>query len=111
TEMEPAAGVVVNLLGDGGGEADDVMVERFFEFALAGDEAGQVGEPLVGTGFHFGGVGLGDDALGGERLAGEQFNLQPEAELVFVGPDGPHLRSGITRNHGLMKKEKDGKVK
>ena len=46
-EMEPAAGVVVDFLGDGGGEADDVVVERFFEFALAGDKAGGVGEPLL----------------------------------------------------------------
>ena len=46
-EVEPAAGVVVDFLGDGGGEADDVVVERFFQFLLAGDEAGQVGEPLV----------------------------------------------------------------
>ena len=110
-EMEPAAGVVVDFLGDGGGEANDVVIERFFEFTLAGDEAGEVGEPLVGAGLHFGEVGLRDDTLGGERLAGEQFDLQPDAEFIFVGPDGPHLRAGIARNHCLMKKENGEKVK
>ena len=48
-EMKPAAGVVVDLFGDGGGEADDVVVERLFQFPLAGDEAGQIGKPFVGT--------------------------------------------------------------
>jgi len=38
--MEPAAGVVVDLPGDGDGETDDVVVERFFKITLAGDEAG-----------------------------------------------------------------------
>ena len=49
--MKPAAGLVVDDFGDGGGEADDVVVENFLQFALAGDEAGQVGEPFVATGF------------------------------------------------------------
>ena len=50
-EMKPAAGVVIDVFGDGGGEADDVVVEDFFQFALAGDEAGQIGEPFVAAGF------------------------------------------------------------
>ena len=33
-EMQPAAGGVVDFFGDGGGEADDVVVERFFQFLL-----------------------------------------------------------------------------
>ena len=32
-------------------------------------------------------------------------------ELVFVRPDGPHLRAGIARNHGLMKIEKGERQK
>ena len=50
-EMKPAAGVVVDGFGDGGGEADDVVVERLFQFALADDEAGEIREPFVATGF------------------------------------------------------------
>ncbi len=56
--MEPAAGGVVDFLGDGGGEADDVVVEGLFQFLLAGDEAGQIGEPFVRAGLDLGEVGL-----------------------------------------------------
>ncbi len=38
-EMQPAAGAVVDFFGDGGGEADDVVVERFLQFLLPLDEA------------------------------------------------------------------------
>jgi hypothetical protein len=35
--------------------------------------------------------------------------LQPDAELVFVCPDGPHFRSGVARDHGLsVKRRKPG---
>ena len=98
-EMEPAAGVVVDFFGDGGGEADDVVIERLFQFLLARDEAGQIGEPFVRAAFDFGEIGARHDAFLDQCLAGEQFDLQPEPELVFVGPDGPHFRSGIARNH------------
>ena len=49
--------------------------------------------------FHLGKIASRHDAFRDERLAGEQFDLQPDAELVFVGPDGPHFRAGIARNH------------
>ena len=110
-EMKPAAGVVVDGFGHGGGEADDIVVENFFQFALAGDKAGQVGKPFVAAGLDLGEITCRNDFLLHQGLAGKQFNLQPDAELVFVGPDGPHLRAGIARNHGLMKMENDGKVK
>ena len=92
-EMEPAAGRAVDFLGDGGGEGDDVVIEDFLQFLLAGDQAGQVGKPFIGAGLDFGEVGCGHDALLDERLAGEEFDLEPDAELVFVRPDGPHFRA------------------
>ncbi len=46
-EMKPAAGVVIDGLGHGGGEADDVVIENFFQFALPRDEARQIGKPFV----------------------------------------------------------------
>ena len=109
-EMEPAAGAVIDFFGDGGGEADDVMVERFFQFLLAHNQTGQIGEPLVGAAFHFGEVRTRHDPFPNERLAGQQFDLEPEPELVFVGPDGPHLRAGITRNHGSSLKCRESRV-
>ena len=93
-EMEPAAGVVVDFFGDGGGEADDVVVERLFQFLLARDEAGQVGKPLVRAGFDFGEIGARHDAFLDQGLAGEQFDLQPEAELVFVRSRWPAFPGG-----------------
>src|SRR5208282_4347054 len=108
-EMEPAAGPVVDFLGDGGGEADDVVVERFFQFLLAHNQTGQIGEPFVSAAFHFGEVRTRHDPFPNERLAGEQFDLEPETELVLVGPDGSHLRSGITRNHGTSLKRRESR--
>ena len=98
-EVEPAAGVVVDLLSDGGGETDDVVVEGFFQFTLAGDEAGQVGEPGVATLFDLREIFGGHHAFLHEGFAGEQLDLEPDAEFVFIGPNRPHVRTGIARNH------------
>ena len=78
-EMEPAAGGVVDVFGDGGGEGDDVVVERLFQFALARDEAGQIGEPFVAAGLDLREILGGHDAFLDQRFAGEQFDLQPDA--------------------------------
>jgi hypothetical protein len=92
-EMEPAAGRAFDFFGDGGGESDDVVIKDFLQFFLPRDETGQVGKPFVGAGLDFGEVSSGHNALLNERLAGKEFDLQPDAELVFVRPDGPHFGS------------------
>jgi len=106
--MKPAAGVVIDGLGDGGGEADDVVVENFFQLALAGDEAGQIGEPFVATGFDLREIFRRNNFLLHQRLAGEQFDLQPNLEFIFVRPDRPHLGARIARNHFKIKTESGG---
>ena len=98
--MEPAARVVIDGFGHGGGEADDVVVEDFFQFLLAGDEAGKVGKPLGAAGLDLGEIFGRDNLLLHQRLAGEQLDLQPELEFVFVRPNCPHFRSRVARNHG-----------
>ena len=98
-EVEPAAGLVVDLLGDGGGEADDIVIQCFLQLALAGDETGQVGEPFVAARPDLCEVLRGHNAFLDQRLTGEEFDLEPELELVFVGPDGPHLGARVARNH------------
>ena len=98
-EMEPAAGVVVDDFGDGGGETDDVVVQHLFQFPLAGDEAGEVGEPFITTGLDAGKILRRHDLFLHQRLAGEQFDLQPDLQLVLVGPNRPHFGAGIARNH------------
>ncbi len=105
-EMKPAAGVVVDDFGDGGGEANDVVVQNFFKFALTRNEAGQVGEPFVATGLDLREIFGGNNLLLHQRLAGEEFDLQPDLEFIFVGPNRPHLGARIARNHLLIKNEK-----
>ena len=99
-EVEPSARRVVDPLGDGGGEADDVMVEGLFEFLLAFDQLRWMAVKVVRAGFDPLEVGLGHDAFVDERLGDEEFDLQPDPELVFVGPDGAHGRTRIPLNHG-----------
>ncbi len=95
-EVQPARGAVVDLFGDGGGEADDVVVERLLQFLRAFGQGFGVGETFVRAGLHLGEILRRHDALLDERLAGEQFDLQPDLEFVFVGPDGAHFGARIT---------------
>jgi len=104
-EMEPAAGVVIDGFRHGGGEPDDIMIEHLLQFLLACDEAGQVGEPFVTAGFDPGKILCRDNFFLHQGLAGEQLDLQPDLQLVFVSPNRPHFGTGIARNHGFIKKE------
>jgi hypothetical protein len=98
-KMKPATGAIVDFFSDGGGKADDIVIERLFEFFLAFDEPFRVGKAVVGAGFDFLKVVFGNDAFGDERLGSEDFNLQPDFEPVFIGPNAPHFGARITRNH------------
>ena len=109
-EMKPAAGVMVNGLSDGSRKANDIVIQDLFQLTLAGNETGQVGEPLLTTGLDSGEILGRNDFLLHQSLAGEQFNLQPDLEFVFVGPDRPHLGAGIARNHATLNREM-GKLK
>ena len=44
---------MVDLFRDGGGEADDVVIEDLLMVFLAFDQAGQIGEPFVATSLIF----------------------------------------------------------
>ena len=107
-EMKPPAGGVVDFLGDGGGETNHVVVQDLLQFPLAGHQAGQVGEPSLATVLDSGELARGHHLFLHERFAGQQLDLQPEFEFVFVRPDGPHFGAGITRNHGPIKGERAG---
>ncbi len=108
--MEPPACRMVDLFGDGGGEADYVVVEVFFQFFLAFDEFGWMAVEIFRTRFDPLEVGPGNDAFGNQRFAGEEFDLQPDLEFVFVGPDGPHRGARIPLNHGLRVKGRELRV-
>src|SRR5206468_1277574 len=49
-------------------------------------------------------VGPWNNTFGNQRFAGEQFDLQPDFEFVFVRPYGPHCWARIPLNHGLRVK-------
>src|SRR5215467_13216049 len=78
-EMEPSTGWRANVFGDVSCERDDVMVQSTFELLAAV-------EVELGAGFHLRQIFFGDQAFRRERLAGEQFNLQPDFEFTLLAP-------------------------
>src|SRR5260370_14182758 len=82
--VEPAGvGCRVDVLGDGGGEGDDVVLALGFDLVDAGD--GEVAAVADGVG----GL-LRDEAEAGESLRGGDLDGEPAAVLVLVGPDAAH---------------------
>ena len=93
--VQPARGFGVgDVLGDGGGEGDDVVADFGFDLVDAVD--GEVA--LVADGV---GGGLGDEAERGEGLGGGDFDGEPAAVLVFVGPDAAHGGAGVAGDHAF----------
>ena len=66
---------------------------------LALDEPFQIVEAGVGAPFDLREVQPGNDALPRQRLAGQQFDLQPDLQLVFVGRYRPHFPTRVARDH------------
>jgi len=97
--MKPAARVVVDFFRDRRRESDDVVIKNFLEFALPCDEAGQIGEPFLAAGFYLRKIPGRNNFLLHQRLAGQELDLQPDAELVFIRPDRPHFRARVARYH------------
>ena len=83
-EMQPA-GRRTDLLGDRGGEGDDVVLGGLFDFFDAGDVEGAALADVA--------RGLGrNDAGGRHRFGGRRFDEQPGLVAALVAPDAPHLR-------------------
>ena len=91
TEVQPSAGRVVDALGHGGGEGDDIVVEHLFQLALPGRQSGGVAFPGLATLLDFQKVFFRHHALGHQRFTGKFLNIEPKAQLVLFGPDRPHL--------------------
>ena len=83
----------VDVLGDGGGEGDDVVTDFGFDLVDAVD--GKCA--LVADGV---GGGLRDEAESGEGLGGGDLDGEPAAVFVFVGPDAAHVGSCVAGNQG-----------
>ena len=86
--VEPA-GFGADVLGYRGGEGDDVVLDLGFNLVDAVDgEGGLVADGVGGF--------LGDDSGFGEGLRGGDFDLEPAAVFIFVGPDAGHLGAGCS---------------
>ena len=89
--MQPA-GRRADVLGDGGGEGDDVVLGDLLDFLDAGDvEAAALPDVARGVG--------GDDAGARHRVGGGHFDLQPGFVLALVAPDATHLGAGVASDH------------
>ena len=92
--MESTAGGGTDVFGDIGRESDDVVIERAFELVTALETKRR-------PGLHLRQVFLGNEALGAERLGGQELNLEPDFKPPLFGPDFPHGRAGVALNHTL----------
>jgi hypothetical protein len=73
-------------------EGDDIVADFGLDFIDAVDgEVAAVADGVCG--------GLGDEAETGEGLRGGGLDVEPAAELVFVGPDSAHGRACVTGDH------------
>ena len=83
----------VNVLGDGGGEGNDVVADFGFDLVDAVDGKGS----LVADGV---GGGLWDEAEFGKGLGGGDFDSEPAAVFVLVGPDAAHGGASVAGYQG-----------
>ena len=78
--------------GDVFEESDDVVVGAFLDFEDLGDGEFRLFADSLG-------VGGGDLSETRHGLASEGLDLEPNFVFALVGPEGPHLGSGISVNH------------
>src|SRR5437762_7715751 len=82
----------VDVFGDGSGEGDDVVTNFGLDLVDAVDcEGSAIADGVGGR--------LRDEAEFGESLGGGDFNGEPAAVFVGVGPDAAHLRASVTSDH------------
>ena len=81
-----------DLLGDRGGEGNDVVLGGLLDLFDAGDVEGAALADVAGR------LG-GNDAGGGHRLGGGGLDEQPGLVAALVAPDPAHLRVGVARDH------------
>ena len=78
----------VDVLGDRGGEGDDVVFDLGFDLVNAVDsESTAVTDCVSG--------GLRNEAEFRESLGSGDLDGEPAAVFIFVGPDPAHLRTGV----------------
>src|SRR5689334_7350653 len=89
--MKPPGGGT-DVLGDGGGEGDDVVLGNLLDFLDAGDVEGAAFADIPRR-------ILGDDSGAGHRFDRGNLYLQPRFVLALVAPDATHLRMCVSLDH------------
>ena len=88
--MQPAR-LRPHFLGDGCGEGDDIVPYLGFDLVNAlNAEVCFFANSASGLRRHEAGFG--------KSFGGRDFHRQPHTKLVFVAPDAPHFRAGISRD-------------
>ncbi len=90
--MQPAR-FRADLLGDRGGEGDDIVADFRLNLLNAGDVDGAA----IADGF--GGLGR-NDAEFRERFGGGGLDLEPHAVFILFRPDAAHLGASVAVDHG-----------
>ncbi len=81
-----------DVLGDGRGEGDDVVLGGLLDLFDAGDvEPGVLLEVDDCVGRHQAGTG--------HRVGSRELHFEPRLVAALLGPDAPHLGIGVTRDH------------
>lgn len=81
-----------DVFGDAGEKGDHVVVGDFLNFV---DTLYAELCPLADRGEVFGG--------NFSRLTSENFNVQPDTELIFIGPNLAHRFAAVSSNHGAAR--------
>ncbi len=92
--MDKPRGIGADNLGQMGQKGDDVMFGDGLDLINPGDVKGDVlclPDSL--------GIGFGDHADRGLRVAGMGLDLKPDLEFGLRGPQGNHVGTGIARDH------------
>ena len=80
------------LLGDRGGERNDVVLGRLFDLLDTRDIERRAGTQLTGS------VG-GDDAGLSHRVGRGKLHFEPRFVATLLAPDRPHLRVCVSPDH------------
>ncbi len=94
-------GIVADDFRQMGQERDDIVLRLALDGVDALHVEGRRVAPLPDRRRRF----LRNHAQFGERVAGMGLDLEPDAELGFLRPDGRHVGAGIAGDHRFRSRE------
>jgi len=93
SKVQPTARSPIDLFSHSGREGDHVMVESLLKLPGPLRESFRVGAGGFNARFERLGLVGRHRSVFGQRSAGQQFDLEPNTELVLLTPDFPHGRA------------------